>query len=349
MKTSLIVASAFVYLPASGWSDTVVDGTFTNFIRQTQLPSVVEWDASVSVASNGSRQSPLPIDPGGARFELWTVREDPLTSYLLDSKYVGAYVPIAELTISTGDPYAAIARTRADQPFTVEIEISGLSNDPSERDAARMVQLLRHVQSYGANGDGVNLDRTQATLESQAMLTANGSRTLNYTLTAVPGTNLAKRRGEERFSVFSLEDSVGTTYYVPASQLSAQFVQIWPVADGSISGIEEGDVMRFNTPTITITLNDLYPESGTYAHVYQGPPALGTEGRLIDGSAIVLSDTVPQDRVMVLSEWDKAIDASGEWTMELLTETPFGIDRLDYVTFTINRDISVNGAVTTVE
>ena len=36
-------------------------------------------------------------------------------------------------------------------------------------------------------------------------------------------------------------------------------------------------------------------------------------------------------------------------TMELLTETPFGIDRLDYDTFQIDRDLTVNGGVTTIE
>jgi hypothetical protein len=35
--------------------------------------------------------------------------------------------------------------------------------------------------------------------------------------------------------------------------------------------------------------------------------------------------------------------------MELLTVTPFGIDRLAYVSFEIDRAINLNGAFTTIE
>jgi hypothetical protein len=35
--------------------------------------------------------------------------------------------------------------------------------------------------------------------------------------------------------------------------------------------------------------------------------------------------------------------------MELLTVTPFGVDRLDYVSFTLDRTIQFNGSVTTQE
>lgn len=41
--------------------------------------------------------------------------------------------------------------------------------------------------------------------------------------------------------------------------------------------------------------------------------------------------------------------SDGVWTMELLTSTPFGIDRLAHVTFTVDRTISVNGSVTTID
>ena len=75
----------------------------------------------------------------------------------------------------------------------------------------------------------------------------------------------------------------------------------------------------------------------------------GTATPAVSGSAVVVNHAIPQNRVLVLNEWDSVIEESGLWTMELLTETPFGIDRLHYVTFTINRDIEVNGTVTTVE
>jgi hypothetical protein len=138
-------------------------------------------------------------------------------------------------------------------------------------------------------------------------------------------------------------------YQAPAAQLAAAEIQIWPVADGSIAGMANSEQIRFATPQLTLTLNDLYPDSRTYAQVYKGAPALGTVGMIVPGSAIVINGALPQDRVFVLNGWDSIIEESGDWTMELLTETPFGIDLLDTVTFTINRDIEVNGTVTTVE
>lgn len=320
---------------------------YTNFIRQVQLePGVPEVNWDVSVLPEGERLSPLAINPGGARFELWTVKSDPVTVYLLDTKYVGAYVPIADVVIRTEDPYTytGIPRTRADRPFVVDVEVMGLLSGATDPAASKSVNLLRHVQSYGAGGTGQNLDRSQASLLTQVSLDNNAIHRMTYTVTSIPGADRSKVRGEERISVFSLDD-----YQAPPSQLASRFVQIWPVADGTLSGIDDGASLRFNTPSITLTMNDLYPDSRTYAQIYEGPPVLGTSGTVVPGSALIFYDSVPQDRTVVIDDWADLIDESGEYTMEILTETPFGIDRLDYVTFSINRDIEVNGTVTTVE
>lgn len=315
--------------------------SYVNFIRQVQVFSNAEWQ--VPVGQTGQQLSPLAIDPGGARFELWTVEDSSLADYLLDEKYVGAYVPQAAVTIETEDPYVTIPRTRADRPFTVTISLNGMLSDPSAPAAARMVKVLQHVQSYG-NGVGVGLDRGQATQLGEGYIGQNGTYILNYPANNIPGADRSKIRGEERFTINSLPD-----YQAPEAQLSSRYLQIWPVADGSIAGIEDGQQLRFSTPAITVTLNDLYPDSRTYAQLYKGAPSLGTVGAVIPGSAILINDAIPHDRVLVIDNWDAVIDSSGMWTMEVLTETPFGTDRLDYVSFNINRDLSVNGAVTTVE
>ena len=316
--------------------------TYTNFIRQIQLPTAVQWDATV--AATGSQLSALAINPGGARFELWTVMSSPLTSYLLDTRYVGAYVPQATVVVRSEDPYPTIRRTRADRPFYVDVTMAGLLNGATDPDASKSVTLMHYVQSYGAGGTGVSLDRTQATLLTQASVATNGLQTLTYTVNAVPGAVRTKVRGEERFSVFSLAD-----YQAPASQLASQFIQIWPVADGSMAGITQGMLIRFTMPLLTLTLNDLYPNSTTYAQVYKGNPALGTTGTIVTGSALVISDTVPQSRVLTVQSYDGVFPDDGHWTMELLTVTPFGIDRLAYVSFDIQRIISMNTNFSTAE
>jgi len=150
MKLRLLFAAFSLLLPQSLLAQN--GSTFTNIIRQVQLPDGPDWD--VGVAASGAVLSPLAIDPGGARFELWTVKATPLTEYLLDSRYVGTYVPLGNLRVRSEDPYTTIPRTRADRPFYVDVTINGLLSDAGAPDAAKNIKFLRHVQSYGAGGHG---------------------------------------------------------------------------------------------------------------------------------------------------------------------------------------------------
>lgn len=345
MKTTRIFFAAAVALPLAplAKAQTTAEG-FNNFIRQIQLPYEPDRiTRDIYVEQSGEQLSPLAINPNGANFELHTVKATPLTSYLLDTKYVGSYVPLATVNIITEDPYKVIPRTRADRPFQVEIQMSGLRNTPSDPEASKRVELLRHVQSYGT-GDGTAINRSQASLLSQSFITNNGKQTLSYGLTSIPGADRSKVRGEERFSIFSIPD-----YQAPASQLASLFVQVWPVADGKISGITSGETIKFSAPDITLAINDIYPDSEVYAQVYEGNQQLGKTGSILPGSALVIKETVPQNRILTVSGWDFALTSDGVWTMELLTETPFGVDRLDWISFSVDRTISVNGSVTTIE
>jgi len=336
-RLTRLITAACLFLTSHAWSQ-----TYTNFIRQVQYPSGVVWDASVAVT--GQQLSALAIDPGGARFELWTVASTGPTSYLLDSGYVGTYIPLAEVAIRSEDTSSVIPRTRADRPFFVDVAVSGIRSGATDPEPSKSVKFLRHVQSYGVGGTGIGIDRTQATLLTQSSITANGTQNLTFLINSVPGGDRSKVRGEERFSIFSLAD-----YQAPASQLASQFIQIWPVADGTITGIAPNQLVRYLLPQLTLTLNDLYPNSTTYLQVYKGNPQLGTTGTIVSGSSLVINDSVPQNRVLIVDKYDSVFDSDGRWTMELLTSTPFGIDRLAYVSFTLERTIEVHGSITTIE
>lgn len=312
---------------------------YTNFIRQIQFPSEVEYD--VQVEAEGEQSSPLAIDPGGARFELWTVKSSPLTNYLLASQYVGAYVPQASAYIITEDPYSEIPRTRADRPFWVLFNVSGLLDGADDPPAAKSVTFRRFVQSYGEDGTSDGLDRSEATLISQGSIDQNGWYVLHYNLSSLPGPDRSKIRGEETFSVYSLED-----YQAPEDLLASKFVQIWPVADASINGMVDGQVIKAGSPHVTLTLNDLYPNSQTFAQVYPGPPVLGKQGVIVPGSALVVNDSVPRDAELRLTDWDDVFNQDGQWTFEVLTRTPFGVDRLTYLTLHLDRTIYINGSIT---
>jgi hypothetical protein len=315
---------------------------YTNFVRQVQFPGGLEYDASVN--PSGSDFSQLAINPGGARFELWTVHSTTLARYLISSSYVGTYIPVATVVIRSEDETAAIPRTRADRPFFVDVTVSGLLTGDGVPEPSKSVKFLRHVQSYGVNGTDVGIDRAQAILFSQSSITGNGTQNLEFLINSVPGADRAKVRGEERYTIFSLED-----YQAPESQIASQYIQIWPVADGSITGISQGQFIRYQLPQVTLTANDLYPSSTTYAQVYKGEKRDNVTGRIIPGSAVVISDSVPKNKILVLDDYDEVFDEDGRWTMELLTVTPFGTDRLSYVTFDLDRTMKVNGTFVTIE
>lgn len=339
---NLKITTAFCLIASFVFGSIARTQDYTYFVRQIQMPDEAEWD--VSVNQQGSQQSPLAINPNGARFELWTVRSNPLTSYLLDTTYVNSYVPVATVNITSEDPYSVIPRTRADRPFQVSITVTGMSLDPTAPEAARTVKLLRHAQAYSGNDNGTNVNRGQANLITQGSLNNNGQHSLSYTVTSIPGADRTKVRGEERFSVFSVAD-----YQAPESQLSSKFIQIWPITDSSINGLNSGDIIKGKAPNINVHLNDLYPDSFTYAQVYEGPQQLGVAGVRVPGSSILVDSSVPRSERLVLKDWDTVIPTDGIWTLEVITVTPFGTDRLGHVSFEVDRAIKINGSVTSAD
>lgn len=320
--------------------------SYTNFIRQTILGSTlpVYWD--VSVASSGERLSPTALTIAGSRYELWTVKSTSgaaPTSYLLDTAFVSAFSPTSEITILTEDTAwtGPVPRTRADRPFTVEVQVDGLLSGATDPASAKSVRLLRHVQSYGST-NGENIDRTQASLLSQAVISSNGKTTLNYPITSIPGTNPLQVKGEERFSVFTRNDDGSND-----QQIVSRYLQIWPVATASISGISADETIRFEAPQVTITVNDLYPSSYTYTQIYKGAPALGTVGQVVTSAQLQLDQATPESRVWVSKDYDNLIDDDGQWTIEVITRTIFGTERLAYLTFNVNRTLRVNSMMST--
>lgn len=349
MKISHIVSIFAVCLvsPVTQVQGQVV--TYTNFIRQVQLPENPPFttEIAVNVDPVGNMDSKWAVNETGARFELHTVSSDLTDSILLDSRNVGSFYPVAEITIVTQDPDSFVPRTRVDIPFEVVVELEGLAEIAAGSDAAAHVRFYHHAQAYGPGGSNEDIDPDNATLVSQELKGFEGTETVVYTpspLLAESGS-ISKSRGEERFSIYSLE-----YYKAPVARLASATVQIWPEADGTISGISKnGAVIEFTTPPITLAANDLYPGSKVQAQVYKGVKRDGVVGTVIPGSGFTGSDTKAWDFLETIEKWDSVISENGTWTMELITITPFDVVRLDYVTFDVDRTISVRGNVTTIE
>ncbi len=304
--------------------------SWTFQLSQVQVPGNVTY--FVQVQAEGEMLSQLP-GADAAKFELWAIKNTtPVVSYLLDTATVGNYMPAATVTIRTEDPYPTLPRTRADRPVYVDINVQGVISDPDAPAVAKGVTLQQHVQSYGATGTGSSLNRELATLLSETPITSNGTTTLSIPGNTIPGANPSKARGEERFTIRSLEE-----YQYAEQVIDSRFVQVWPVADGSISGLSQGQSVGVSVPQLTFQLHDLYPSSTTWAQVYKGTPKLNFTGTTIPGTSVVINGSVPVNRTLTASDYGSLLDSDGVWTLELLTQTPFGTDRLAYVSFNVQR------------
>ena len=131
---------------------------YLNWIRQLQFETdesgnSVEIVRDNYVDSRGEDESLLGIPEQGALFQLWTIKTDTGESWLLDTATVGAYLPTAEIIIDAEDSYAGQPRTRADRPFSVTYQYSGLENDESLPLAARQVLLVQQAENSGEVSD----------------------------------------------------------------------------------------------------------------------------------------------------------------------------------------------------
>jgi hypothetical protein len=323
------------------------------------VPSGVNWD--VTVLSNGTQQSSQAITDGGARFELWTIKTDPLVNYLLDSRYVGAYVPIGNVQIRTGDKYVP-TRTRADQPIYVSGDVSGIRTEANAPVTTKSVILTHHVQSYGVDGTGTNINPALATLVTSTNITQNSNFAMSSEpgfLTSVPSlfpgitAEIGNRRGEDRFTVYSM--AVGTA---PRSVIASKKVQIWPTMKTTITGITEGCIVK-PSPPITVTYTDAYPNSTTYTQIHKGLHNSGFSAGTITGSSKTFNQAVPPaPETCVLSDWantkkadgTNVIDSDGVYTVEILSTTPFGTNvKVQWTQVNIDYTSKINAMITTIE
>jgi hypothetical protein len=127
---------------------------------------------------------------------------------------------------------------------------------------------------------------------------------------------------------------------------------VWPIADVEILGLDENAKITRSLPNLTINLTDLYPDSTTSVQIYKGNQALGTEGAQIEGSRISFNSIVPQNAQILVRNWDSYAVDDGVYTVEVITLTPFdnrAPERLAWLTFSVDRTISMKGSATTSE
>ncbi len=260
---------------------------------------------------------------------------------LLDAKLVDAYMPSASIRIITEDPYPGVPRTRADRPFSVEFDIAGLV--PGAAVTAASQVPLKHVGFSYSQPPFIPANRIDNHQFYSGFANQNGVLRWDFSMTNLDGEDPRHVTGVERFSVHVLPD-----LDAPSDQLAQAEIQIFPLTGISVSGIDEGATYR-QPPVVQANYTHLYPESVTWAQVYPGPPQLGTEGTAVPGSFIVISDDVTQHRDATMSSLQSVVQQDGQWTFEILTETPFGIERLYHTHFTLESVLRVEGVIVTSE
>jgi hypothetical protein len=314
---------------------------YVNFIRQTQVDSGVDWD--VTVAPSGESLSQEGVGPEGSFFQLWSIHNATTTEYMLDEQYVSSYLPTAKITILTGDPYTSVKRTRVDQSYSVTVTVSGLddgtSGTPPEEipEAAKKIAFEHVVRNYDPTTHGLPENPPAPTVVEDSFIDVNGDSVTVYSITHVTGPDLTQAEGEEVFTATALED-FGTT----ASTLDSQRLQVWPIATGSLSGIDT-EVRYVEIPTIFVVLHDLYPKSETYVRAYRGAPSSNpVDPFLIPASYVKIADSIPRNRDLALNSVDELFKKEGPYTLEIIHETPFGYDILDQLyPLKIDRTIEV--------
>ena len=345
MKIRQYIATAAILILGFG---AVQNGRSENLIRQTMLDWGLQYDY-VTSNDEGSQTSFLPMFSGGASFELYAKGSAwDTTVYFLDRKVVGFYLPEAEIVLESQDQThepGTIQRTRADQPYSLAIRVSGLTpDDPDAPEAAKKVLFTHTGQNYDSTYTPNGND--EYVLNSHFMGNSNPEITPVYTrLTPMAPT---KAMGLERFTVSTLTDETVTESSIAAEKM----LIVWPVSEATIEGLSNGEEIRDSLPNIVARYVDLYPVSLTYMHIYKGGPALGTVGTTIPSSIRFHNTIVPQNEIISLENWEDLIPEDGHYTIEVLSVTPFNNgdpERLAKITFSVNRKLKMNGQVTTSE
>lgn len=306
----LLLAAA---LPGSVLADEAV-----TILRRTEAKTGVVWDMpttpqAAGFLANASKQRT-------ALYEQWLIGGNP-SETLIDQRIAGANLPSVRLNIRTLDPDGKTPRTRVDQGFYVDIEISGLLSGLDLPPSMSRLLLERRLTA-DANSSSAN------PLQARGFLTDNGKTSLPFPASALTAADPTKAQGEEVFTVHTLTG----TGKLP-TQLATARVQVLPVASGSIQGIQPGATLDPSAGVdLTISLNDSYPTSETRLLLFKGRQFNGTEPTVL--ASCPLQSEHCENRSLTVTDLASRITSEGYHTLALVSDTIYGRELLcDPITF----------------
>ena len=307
----------FLLIGAAHAGDSPADRV--DILRQNLQGSGVVWDMPAASAESLGRSAAL--------IELWSIDATRAADRLVDQKLVSPYLPKANLKIKTLDPHGKVPRTRVDQPFTVDIEVSDLLTGADFPLSASTVLLERQL--------GSRQEKQACATSIRGYLTDNGKTVLRFPTSALTAADPTKATGVEHFSIHAISDGSLTH-----TQLASGSVQVWPVASGAIRGISNGDNLEEKTPRIELQLHDLYPRSNTYLLLYEGTQINGNQGLSV--KAFPLDSETSESHALRVNSLESKIQKDGTYTLALVSDTVFGRELLcDPITFSFHRTVKV--------
>jgi hypothetical protein len=340
MKTRLIIPIAAALL-LTGMTASALD-----FIRQFQVlggnPVVID----LSVNSDAGEVLSDTLVAEVSVFQLWATHTKPDKSIdiiKLDEKSVGTFLPNVTITTSSEDPHVPTC-TRADRPYTVHMTVSGMRSGETDPMYSKAVAIRREFQLYSPETYAPT--GVVGEYADSSVIRSNGTYVDSAVIQRLPVEQPTQAVGMERFSAHMMPEAG-----VNLGQIAAAEVTIWPVAAAEIIGIEAGTTYKMMPPKdAMVMLRDAYPRSTTYAQIYKGPQTLGTEGEVIPGSVrkfgtVEGMTAVPQSTAISLGNLSSLTPESGEYTIEVLTITPFNggaPERLAHISFNIDRTLTMN-------
>lgn len=347
----------------------------TVMIVQTPIDSPGFQYVMYPDVDSGAADILFPISENGDVFDLWvtgTAWDDAV--YLLDSKVVNAYSPAGSFAVTSEDTWIVgdvavgnyIKRTRADRPYTITVNVSGLNMAVGAPQSASSVRLDLTGVNYTPSPDYSALGAVPYAVQSNT-ITSSQTWTHNNLLTPLGST---KAVGEEQWQLVRWADVDPVTFavLVPETIINNVTVQVWPVSDVTLEGLTEGQEVLDSIPALSVQLKDVYPDSYTYCQIYKGGQVDNTVGTKISGSAIYygayynnLYDTdgdgvdnyslptiEPQNPDKFFIDLNSVAATDGTYTIEVITETPFDArapELLKWITFKVNRRTAVRGTL----
>ena len=337
MKSSIAVGSILGLFSTISLLGQHRNDEWTVTLKQRHIESAGAFQGTV--AMEGNQVSFAPIPEGGSEFNLWAYRQTPegLEEHLVDTETVGAYLPEGNIWITTPDPYSGgTPRTRIDKGFTVNFQIDGLRSDAEAPEAARRVLLDHNIATTTGDPQAFVMGPEEDFVQS--FIERNGPGGLAFVPSNIPGNDEFMDSGLEIFKLFALPDGLAAEL-----ELSSAAVQVWPKSRATFSGIDSNESYNI-APTVTIQLSNLYPASQTWVQFYPGPYVAGTTGTRLAIPPEVNTLDKPVNRQMILTTLDSNLLTTGEWTIEVLSLSAFGVDTLGNAAINMDRNLDLRGS-----